>query len=148
MIDSRQEEDAKKKLKDFIHETYQLLDHLVHKELDFHGHPFFAADLVGQIREAWEEFQNDFKLERAYALIHGAPGARLQLSGLYGKQLDLKLSVVRSWVGRFKEVRAKKILLRLLDAIDTVLDSLIAATGIDEALKEIKEILRNSIEED
>ena len=59
----------------------------------------------------------------------------------------MKLSVIDKWKKRFSEKRIKKILLKLLDAIDTVLDSLIAATGMNEALKEIKDILRNSIDE-
>jgi len=80
-----------------------------------------------------------------------APGAATW-AGLYGSQLQLKLFVVRYWREKWDANKTgfgfgRKILKKLIDAIDTVLGSLIAATGLDEALKELKDILSNSIDE-
>ena len=100
------------------------------------------------IKSAWMEFRRDFSVRRAFSLIELVKADELQSHGLYGKQLHLKLSVIDSWHNRFFAQRTKKVLLRLFDAIDTLLDSLLGATGIDVALKEIKDVLRNSIDED
>ena len=112
------------------------------------GRPLFLEGQSELIKGAWEEFRSDFDVERANLLIKSAEAEKLQSHGLYGKQLYLKLFVIESWKERFIGRRTKKVLLRLFDAIDTLLDSLLGATGIDVALKEIKDTLRNSIDED
>jgi hypothetical protein len=142
------EQDAKEKLETFLKDTYDLLKELVYEGIDEEKRPFFIEDLSNSIHAAWEEFEEDFKIEHAVAQIQQTDAKRLQASGLYGQQLDLKLSVVEIWKNRFLNRRIKKILLKLLDAIDTVLRSLIEAIGMGHALEEIKDILRNSIDED
>jgi DUF1009 family protein len=148
MITSAQERDAKEKLQRFISETVGLLRSLVNEGYDSKGRRLFMLNVIEKMRPAWEEFEGDFDVQKANSLIQNVAAARLQSFGLYGKQLDLKLAVIAAWTQRFSQSRLKKILLKLLDAIDTLLDSLIAATGIDEALKEIKDILRDSIDDD
>jgi hypothetical protein len=148
MINDKSVHEARESLKNFLNLVLSLIKHLVSEGIDEEGKSFFIPDLHDEIRAAWEEFLKDFSLDHAFTLIQNTSTERLQASGLYGRQLNLKLSVVNKWMERFSKKRLKKILLRLLDAIDTLLDSLIAATGINEALKEIKEILRNSIDED
>jgi len=148
MINNDLEREAKDRLKDFLTKSHGLIRQLVYEGVDKDGRSFFIDDVSGLIREAWKEFEEDFKIDHAVSLIQQTSAETLKTSGLYGRQLNLKLSVVDKWKKRFSEKRIKKILLKLLDAIDTVLDSLIAATGIDQALKEIKDILRNSIDED
>jgi len=69
-------------------------------------------------------------------------------AGLYGAQLRLKLSVVSYWRRKWNLKVTGKLFKKLLDAINTVLDSLIAATGLDEGLKELKDILSNSVDEE
>jgi len=147
MIDERLEFEAKERLTDFLKDTTALVRHLVYEGIDDDHRPFFFEDLSDQIRTAWEEFEEDFNINDAIDQINDTDAEKFQASGLYGSQLDLKLSVIDKWKKRFSKKRIKKILLKLLDAIDTVLDSLIAATGMNEALKEIKDILRNSIDE-
>jgi|LGOV01.1.fsa_nt_gb hypothetical protein len=148
MINAELENEAKNCLGEFLCETLDFLGLLVREGVDAERRPFFVETLLPEIRQAWEEFRNDFSLEKAQDLVKKTPGSVLQSHGLYGSQLKLKLSVIASWKGRFFKKRTKKLLLRLLDAIDTLLDSLMQAAGIDKALKEIKEILRNSIDED
>jgi hypothetical protein len=148
MINTDLEQKAKQSLKYFINETLSLIKNLVYDGIDVDKRPFFIKDLSDQIRPAWKEFEEDFKIDHALDQIQKTKAESLQVSGLYGKQLNLKLSVFENWKKRFSEKPIKKILLRLLDAIDSILDSVIAATGMDQALKEIKDILRNSIDED
>ena len=148
MINEELEDEAKKYLGDFLGETLDFLKMLVHKGADAEDRPFFVEKLLPEIREAWEEFREEFNVENAQKLVNETPGSVLQSYGLYGSQLRLKLSAISSWRERFLGKRTKKLLLRLLDAIDTLLDSLIQAAGIDKAIKEIKDILRNSIDED
>ena len=69
-----------------------------------------------------------------------------QENGLYGEQLDSKRTLFGIRLNLFNGQRTKKTLLWLLDALDTYLDSIISATGFGEALKETKEVLRNSID--
>jgi hypothetical protein len=147
MINDELEEEAKKYLVDFLGETLDFLKMLVYEGEDAENRPLFIEDLLPEIREAWEEFREDLNVENAQKLINETPGSVLQSYGLYGSQLRLKLSAISSWRERFFGKRTKKLLLRLLDAIDTLLDSLMQAAGIDKAIKEIKDILRNSIDE-
>jgi hypothetical protein len=146
MINTELEKEAKEKLQDFIELTHSLIHHLVYEGFDVNGRPFFFEDLIIEIREAGDEFEKDFEVDQALKQIQETAPQKLQKSGLYGKQLHLKLSVVKKWKERFSRRRVKRILLELLDAVDTVLDSLLAVTGIDQALKEIKDILRNAID--
>jgi len=148
MINMEFENEAKKYLEGFLGETLYFLQVLAYEGVDTEGRPLFIEALLPEIRQAWEEFRNDFDVEKAQELIKKTPGPVLQSHGLYGHQLSLKLLAIATWRERFLGKRTKKLLLKLLDAIDTLLDSLMQAAGIDKALKEIKDILRNSIDED
>ena len=112
-----------------------------------HTH-LFPPKLHQDIAAAWSEFDQDFDRERALSLAREIPEERAIWAGLYGAQLQLKLAVVRYWRSKWNRFSTGKVLKKLLDAIDTVLDSLIAATGLDEALKELKDILSNSIDDE
>jgi len=148
MINIELENEAKKDLGHFLGETLGFLKMLTYEGEDAEGRSLFVEKLLPEIRQAWEEFQDDFNVEDAQRLVTKTPGPVLQSHGLYGRQLRLKLSAIASWRERFLGKKTKKLLLRLLDAIDTLLDSLMQAAGIDKALKEIKDILRNAIDED
>ena len=148
MINRKLENESKILLQNFIIQTLLFLEHLVVERFDMEERPLFLEEQSDLIKGAWEEFHSDFDVEKANMLIKRAEADKFQSHGLYGKQLDLKLSVIDSWHNRFLTRRTKKVLLRLFDAIDTLLDSLLGATGIDVALKEIKDTLRNSIDED
>lgn len=148
MITQKLEMEAKRLLSQFLKDTLSFLNHLVNEGYDSKGRLLFIEGELDGIRAAWKEFQEDFDLERANGLIKETSASYLLSHGLYGRQLELKLRLISNWHNRFSKMRTKKILLKALDATDTLLDSLTKATGIDEALKEIKDILRNSIDED
>ena len=108
----------------------------------------FPPELQEDIGAAWKEFEEDFDESRFVATARDIPSDRAVWAGLYGAQLRLKLAVVSHWHHKWNSSFSTKILKKLLDAIDTVLDSLIAATGLGEALKELKDILSNSVDDD
>jgi hypothetical protein len=108
----------------------------------------FPEELRQNISAAWGEFERDFNRTRALETARKIRRDRAIWAGLYGAQLGLKLSVVSYWRRKWNLKVTGKFLKKLLDAIDTVLDSLIAATGLDEALKELKDILSNSVDEE
>lgn len=133
----------REELERFVSGTVDLLGSLATEHLDR-----FPAELRPDISAAWSEFQSDFHRNRAQETARNIRRDRAIWAGLYGAQLRLKLAVVSYWRRKWNLNFSTKILKKLLDAIDTVLDSLIAATGLDEALKELKDILGNSIDDE
>lgn len=138
----------REQLVQFLNTTLALIKSLVTEHLTL-----FPQDLSQAITAAWSEFETDFNQAQAEATIRAILTDRAIWAGLYGDQLKLKLAVIQHWRQKWERKRTtfgfgKKVLKKLIDAIDTVLGSIIAATGLDEALKELKDILSNSIDED
>lgn len=69
-------------------------------------------------------------------------------AGLYGAQLSLKLSLFDHFRSRFLEFGGRRWFKKLIDIIDDLLNSITAATGIDEALKELKELLGHASDDE
>jgi hypothetical protein len=141
-------DDDRDQLVQFLKTTLALIRSLATDHLNL-----FAQDLRQAITAAWSEFETDFNLPDAEATIRAIRQDRAIWAGLYGAQLKLKLAVIQHWQQEWERNRTgfgfgRKILKKLIDAIDTVLGSLIAATGLDEALKELKDILSNSLDDD
>src|SRR5215213_1115881 len=138
-------DDDREKLVEFLKSTLALIRSLATDHLNL-----FPQDLRPTIAAAWSEFEADFNQPQAEATIRAIRSDRAIWAGLYGAQLNLKLAVIQHWRQEWEGTRTsfgfgKKILKKLIDAIDTVLGSIIAATGLDEALKELKDILSNSL---
>jgi hypothetical protein len=141
-------DDDREQLVQFLKTTLVLIRSLAIEHLNI-----FVQDLRPAITAAWSEFEADFNQPQAEATIRAIRPDRAIWAGLYGAQLKLKLAVVQHWRQGWEQERANfgfgsKILKKLIDAIDTVLGSIIAATGLDEALKELKDILSNSLDDD
>ena len=154
MITSDQSDNAKRAIYKFVNETFELLGMLclepygVGDEVDDETvRLLILEDMVEPLKYAWNEFLSDFNLDESRESIFATEDDALQNHGLYGNQLSAKLRLVALRKERFFAKKKKKFLLWLLDAIDTVLKSIISATGIDAALEELKEMLRNSIDE-
>jgi hypothetical protein len=91
------------------------------------------------------------------ALIFETPKENFQRAGLYGAQLNIKerqvqeansqvqesLSLLQSTRGFFRSPFKKWI-----DRINNFLGSLASATGVSEALKELKDCLRDELPDD
>ena len=154
MITSDQSDNAKSAIYEFVEETFHFLGQLYaepygvgDEEDDETVRLLILKDMVDPLKNAWNEFSSDFDSDESRKRIFATENDVLQNHGLYGHQLSAKLQLVALRRERFFSKRKKKFLLWLLDAIDTLLKSIISATGIDAALEEIKEVLRNSIDE-
>lgn len=136
-----------KRLETFVAQIYQLLGDIARTKLELSDGPLMPDELGKVAREAWEEFANSFKLSETQHKIQAAESTALTQNGLTGAQLTLKLSLIDRLRKKFFGGRLRSVLLLLLDAIDNALDSLIEATGIAHALKELKDTLRGCIKE-
>ncbi len=71
---------------------------------------------------------------------------RIQEHGLSGRHLRFKLEVIRYLNGRYAAT-GKGILKKLLDAIDTLLKSIIKAAGLGDAAEKLKDFIKDSIDD-
>ena len=95
---------------------------------------------------AWLELKENYPLTSLVAKIQDIPPEKLLAHGLSGAQLDYKFAVIDVIIDKLRSVNFPgRFRVKLVDAIDTILDSLIAAAGIATALKEIKDMLRHQI---
>jgi len=131
----------------FVKEWHVFMREIVEAKVDPKGILLFPAELHPLIDEAWKEFDFSFSLSKAEEKIFEADDERIEWAGLRGAQLALKLFIVERLKGLFRRIGGKKLLARLFQAIDNVFDSLIAATGLDQALKEIKDCLTSCLDE-
>ena len=148
MIKDDEVHDAQAQLLQFVEELHDFLRRFVNEPYDREGKLLVLEEMQDELRNAWRDFDEDFSLGRAKSVIFETRPERLQTHGLYGGQLGAKLSLIRIRMGRFLDGITKRGLLKLIDAMDTLLDSIISATGLDGALKEMKDLLRNSVDEE
>ncbi len=148
MIDEKSAATAREELIDFLRRLLELLERTIKEPYGQNGKLLILPDMQSELREAWEEFLKDFNFEQAEARIRETPMERLQTFGLYGAQLRAKLSLFRIRLDRWLNARKQGALLWLIDSADVVLGSLLGATGVDEAIKEIKELVRGSVDEE
>lgn len=106
----------------------------------------FVDDLYDSMAAAWADAGAQFDwLPAAVAELRPDQVAN---HGLGGDQLSFKLATVRYWATRFLEAPLalrSRLLRRLLDAIDTLLESLLDALGVGSSLKEMKDAIRDSV---
>ncbi|HEY5073758.1 MAG TPA: hypothetical protein VII34_03615 [Pyrinomonadaceae bacterium] len=140
--------DAHDKLREFLSFVYNLLRDIARRGRDPRDQLLFLEEIRPLIEEAWTEFESDFNLDESFERIEKLEPSDLRSHGLYGKQLDLKVRVIQLRNGLFQKLGGGKLFKPLIKAIDTLLDSLMKATGIDGAIKEIKDILGDSVAED
>jgi hypothetical protein len=94
-------------------------------------------------KEAWLELKQAQPSKHFRGSIAKLSDRKLVAHGLGGSQLRYKLAVINDLCARMRRVRVPgRFRPKLVDAIDTVLDSLISAVGAGTALKEIKDMLR------
>lgn len=137
-------QEDRRKIARFFRETHRFVTELAREA----NPAYFPQDLAELIQRAGREFEEEFDLADASKKLREAPADNLREAGLFGSQLELKLAVVDRFKKAFKRLPWKPILKKLIDAIDSVLDSIVAAVGIGEALKELKDILRRLLDED
>lgn len=146
MIDTEKAESARKELREFLREVLDFLRATLNEPYGEDG-LLVLKEMEPELKRAWSDFVEDFDFEKVESQIRDTPDEKLQNYGLYGAQLSAKLTLFRRRLGDFFNKKLKKTLGKLLPSIDTILDSLIGATGINEAIKELKELLGNSIDD-
>lgn len=127
-----------------------------------HADTLFGPD-ADHARAAIDECLRDFVFEPAQAreahpevLIYQTPARNFQKAGFYGAQLDLKQAQVAKANGSLRQSlfdavsrRAlRRPFLKWIDVINNFMGSLVAATGLGEALKELKDCLRDQMPDD
>jgi len=148
MIDENSAAQAREDLIGFLSELIRLLERIIKEPYGQNGELLILPEMQGELNEAWEAFIEDFDFEVMRIRIMETPAARLQSSGLYGAQLRAKRTLFGTRVRRWLDSRKQGALLWLIDSADVILGSMIAATGVDEAIKEIKELVRGSVDEE
>lgn len=107
---------------------------------------FFRAELRELIQRAWDEVRPRFGKLRD-ALSSGVFDDRLDEVGLRGAQLELKMRGFGLALEEFRRSGRLGLLKKLLDWINTILKSLVAAIPGGEPIVELKEILEKEIQE-
>lgn len=107
----------------------------------------YLQDFIRNPREAGEEHPE--------AMIYRAPLGNFQRAGFYGAQLDLKEHQVTAANRNLRERLAGRVrglfnrpFTKWVDVINNFLGSLVGATGLSEALKELKDCLRDELPDD
>lgn len=133
-------------LSDFVLQLRDFLEEIVHSNQDPIGRPLFLEALLGPMREAWIEARDGPLFSDILAGIERIPDSVLNTHGLSGRQLAFKLTVIRFFHARYLSL-GKGILRKLIDIIDTLLKSILAAIGAGEGLAEIKDFIKDSLDD-
>jgi hypothetical protein len=129
-------------LEGFVIYLRDFLDEIVREQHSPVGEPLFWPQLTEALREAWDAERRRF--EPVARLAHDLTDVSLEDHGLQGSALRLKLAVVDFWHRRYKAV-GKTAVRRLIEALNDLLKSYLAAVGANEALAEIKDFVRNCL---
>lgn len=129
-------------LSGFILALHDLLDELVKSNQSPLGEPLFWPELLEYMLPAWEIESRRF--DPVAKMAYEVSDEKLTEHGLTGPTLRLKLRVVSFLHERYLAV-GKSGLRRLIEAINDLLKSYLAAIGANEAIAEIKDFIRNSL---
>lgn len=105
----------------------------------------FVPSLLPAMKGAWEEGRQEF--DRVATEVAELGPGQLRAHGLHGAQLRFKMATVAHWSSRILLPGSRPLIRRILDAIDTLLDSIIEAIPGGTAAKELKDAIRDSIDE-
>lgn len=130
------------RLQQFICWVHDFLGDIVEFGRSPTGQEIFAEELLEPMRAAWSDVESDFhRLSNSVADI---PPERMREHGLIGSQLKFKLATV-TWRWRLFQARGRTPLFRrLLNTIDTLLNSILSAVGSGTAISEIKDAIRDA----
>lgn len=128
----------------FVLSVRDFLEELVADNLDPKGEPLFIGRLWELMKPAWEEGKPVFA--RLANNLGETQSSILIEHGLGGQQLRFKLGVVRYFNEQYVRF-GKGVLKRLLEAIDTLLKSIIKAAGLGDAAEELKDYIEKCIDD-
>jgi hypothetical protein len=124
-------------LNDFVLWTRNFLDDLVTET-------YFYEPLRDGLKKAWSEARSIFELVALKTSELSVE--KIFDHGLFGFQLKFKSDVINHLLGLFKN--SAVVLRKLLEAIDTLLDSIADAIGFGEGAKEIKEFFEHALDDE
>jgi hypothetical protein len=145
MVSPQEERIAKEKLKAFMKDMYILLEKVALEKVEVEGEMYLKT-LALKIKNAWKEFSDNHPLSDMLRAINNISVDQLRAHGLYGNQLRLKLAVIDVQKKRLFSFRTKAHLIKVLDSIDVLLESIVLVARIDTALRDMKDALKNSID--
>ncbi len=137
--------DDKEKIIRFLFEVRRFLSLVLETGEDSKGKFLFIKELHSSLRETWVVVEPYFDV--AIGNSRNVTKDRLVQHGLVGIQLDMKIEIFNFMKRKYKSVGGKSILRRLFDAIDTLLESILAAIGVGGAISEFKDSVKNSIDD-
>ena len=139
----------KEALRAFVQEVYAWLEDCHTGEFSYGPYPNWRVVeplrlLQPEARLAWVAFQERQSLDSLQAAVSEASEAVLYRNGLYGDQLKYKLGLLhlRARQASGGSIRSVE---KFLDVIDLIMDSLLDALGVGEAIKELIKALRNQV---
>lgn len=137
--------DDKEKIIKFLIEIKQFLSSVLETEKDAKGNFLFFKELHPILKKTWEVVEPYFVL--VVNESRNVTKEQLVHHGLIGIQLDLKIEIFDFMKHKYKILGSKSVLRRLFDAIDTLLESILAAIGVGGAISEFKDSVKNSIDD-
>src|SRR5947199_5221510 len=113
----------------FVEDVRLLLEDILKRDgKDHKGRQLLVAGLVKPLKDAWPDMKPYFDL--AAEKIRNAPADAVTRHGLLGSVFAAKLSVVRYLWDNYLARGGGRLFIRLLDSIDSVLESLLDAAGV------------------
>lgn len=137
--------DSRPVLAEFVRAVRAFLDEIVETAEDYHRLPLFDAELLPLLREAWYEARPQF--DRVAEATQGLTPEQVASHGLEGMQLRFKLAVIERANGRFRASGGIGFFKGVIEAIDTLLESILgalASAGIGSGIAEIKDYIGQS----
>lgn len=104
----------------------------------------FVPSQISYLPQAMSEISSLF--ENVIGKVKMMSETAIREHGLYGIQLQWKFSNVNYWLERFLDNSVYKVFDWLLDAIDSVLESILDGIPGGGAVIELKEAIRNAID--
>jgi hypothetical protein len=109
----------------------------------------FEPELLSDMRAAWAEVENADHFANIQRRIRDVTDQTTWTDhGLNGQQLRFKLAVIRFFHQRYIAIGGRRLLKKLLDIIDDLLDSILEAIGAGGAISEIKDFIKDSVIEE
>lgn len=137
----------RKRIEEFLRETETLLTNISTGKISLKDGPVLSEKAQHLAAEAIKEYLHGAPSLRFSDAAHIPTAETLAKGGLRGWQLKFKLSLIDELKEKFNRSLIRRSLLKLIDATDNLLGSLVALAGVDHALKELKDTLRGWIDE-
>ena len=135
----KKDEDSERLAK-FVEDVKCFLKRLVKHE------KAFIPELYEHVKRAWSKAEERFdKVCKQLRDLSITELSKLDEAGLTGWELVLKLHNIEYWFGELIAGLGNNALQKLFDGINNLLDSICNALGIHNALKEIKDAIRDAL---